>query len=137
MSSIPLQGSSPYSEREWATTGVLTSPNFPQEYINDLYQYRRIHVPEGNTIWIRFTDFDVDIGGRFDTVRVSDKDGTTLFYGAENSDDDWRTKIVSNTNTVNVLFTTDGVGTDKGWRLNWGKGRRNKNSLFSTFSQIA
>ena len=44
-----------------------------------------------------------------------------LFDGGLNSDDDWRKEIVSFTNTVEVLFHTDGSGTYPGWRLEWGE----------------
>ena len=85
-------------ERELATSGVLTSPNFPERYLNDLDIVQKIQVPEGNTIWIRFTDFDCE--REYDYVTITDNDGTRLglFDGGENSDDDWWTKeIVSKT----------------------------------------
>ena len=51
-----FQGSSPspLSEGELATNGVLTSLNFPESYPTS------IQVPESNTIWIRFTDFECE-----------------------------------------------------------------------------
>ena len=121
LSSISFQGSSPSSslERELATSGVLTSLNFPQRYLNDLDIVQKIQVPEGNTIRIRFTDFDCE--PKYDTVTIYDKDGTRLglFDGKH---DDWRTKeMVSNTHKVEVLFHTDESGTRTGWRLDWGK----------------
>ena len=121
--SITFQGSSPApsSEGDLPTTGVLTSPNFPERYFNNLDQVQKIQVPEGNTIWIRFTNFDCE--REWDTVTVSDKDGTRLglFDGGENSDDDWRNEIVSNTDTVKIVFHTDNSRTGSGWRLDWGK----------------
>ena len=71
---------------------------------------------------MRFSDFDCE--REYDTVTITDKDGTRLglFDGMEDSDDDWRTKeMVSNTDTVMVLFETDSSGTRTGWRLDWGK----------------
>ena len=108
-------------ERELATSGVLTSPNFPERYLNDLDIVQKIQVPEGSTIWIRFTDFDCE--REYDTVTITDNDGTRLglFDGGELSDDDWREEIVSNTETVEVLFHTDGSHRYTGWRLHWGK----------------
>ena len=124
LSSISFQGSSPSSsgERELATSGILTSPNFPERYLNGLHIVKKIQVPEGNTIRIRFTDFDCE--PKYDTVSITDKDGTRLgiFDAGGNSEDDWRTtEIVSNTDTVEVLFETDSSGTRTGWRLDWGK----------------
>ena len=106
---------------ELPTSGVLTSPNFPCGYLNDLDILQKIQVPENNTIWIRFTDFECQPGR--DTVTLTDGDGTRLgfFDGGATSEDDWREEIVSNTSMVEVLFHTDGSATDEGWRLDWGK----------------
>ena len=106
---------------ELPTSGVLTSSNFPEFYPLNIEQVQKIQVPEGNTIWIRFTDFDCE--PRFDTVTVTDRDGTRLGFldGGVNSDDDWRKEIVSNSDMVEVLFRTDDSNYKKGWRLDWGK----------------
>ena len=125
LSSISFQGSSPSSsvERELATSGVLTSLNFPERYFNGLHIIQKIQVPEGNTIRIRFTDFDCE--REYDTVTITDgRDGSRLglFDGMANSDDDWQTKeIISKTDTVEVLFHTDGSRSYTGWRLDWGE----------------
>ena len=128
LSSIPFQGSSPSpsSEGELATTGVLTSLNFPEDYPSSIDQRQKIQVPEGNTIWIRFTDFWCE--RQYDWVKITDKDGTRLgfFDGGENSDDDWRKEIVSKTDTVEVLFHTDGSVTRRGWSLEWSKYKKQK-----------
>merc|ERR1719234_2261477 len=112
--------SPPMEERELATSGVLTSLNFPERYLGNLDIVKKIQVPEGNTIRIRFTDFDCE--PKYDTVTITDKDGTRLglFDGGENSYDDWQKEIVSNTDTVEVLFHTDETGMRTGWRLDWG-----------------
>ena len=99
----------------------MTSPNFPCGYLNDLDIVQKIQVPEGNTIWIRFTDFECE--RKHDTVTLTDGDGTRLglFDGEANSDDDWRhNEIVSNTEVVEVLFHTDSSGYMAGWKLDWG-----------------
>ena len=100
---------------------MLTSLNYPEDYPDNIDQVQKIQVPEGNTIWIRFTDFDCE--EEYDTVTVTDKDGTRLGFldGGVNSDDDWRKEIVSNSDTVEVLFRTDDSNYKKGWRLDWGK----------------
>ena len=63
-------------ERELATSGVLTSLNFPEKYFNGLDIVQKIQVPEGNTIRMRFSDFDCE--REYDTVTITDKDGTRL-----------------------------------------------------------
>ena len=100
---------------------MLTSLNFPERYPRSIDQVQKIQVPEGNTIWIRFTDFQCE--PEYDTVTITDKDGTRLglFDGGVNSDDDWRKTIVSKTDRVAVLYHTDRIGVSKGWRLDWGE----------------
>ena len=100
---------------------MVTSLNFPEKYPNNFNQVQKIQVPEGNTIWIRFTDFQCE--PEYDTVTITDKDGTRLglFDGGENSDDDWWKEIVSNTDAVEVLFHTDESGNYMGWKLEYGK----------------
>ena len=119
-------------EREQPKSGVLTSPNYPEDYPNNLDLVQRIQVPEGNTIWIRFSDFDCEPS--MDYVIITDKDGTRLglFDEFNYSDDDWRDEIVSNTNTVEILFRTDGSGTLNGWRLDWGKNKVSITILLSS-----
>ena len=123
LSSIPFQGSSPSSsmERELATSGVLTSPNFPdfEGYLSNLNLVQKIQVPEGNTIRICFVDLNIE-HGLHDVIIINDKDGTPLgfLYGGK---DGWQNEIVSNTDTVEVVYETDGSGPGMGWRLNWGE----------------
>ena len=136
--SIPFPGSSPSSEteRKLPTSGVLTSPNFPCGYLNDLDLVQRVQVPKGNTIWIRFTDLKIEprhnVRSPTETVTVTDGDGTRLGYfngGRRDSfdyedddSDEWKNnEIVSNTDTVDVLFHTDSSGYMAGWRLEWGE----------------
>ena len=94
-------------------------------YPNNLNQIQKIQVPEGFTIWIRFTQFSVEA---MDNVTVTDKDGTSPGQiGRDTSSENfwnWGEKeILSNTNIVSVQFKTDAVGSDYrfGWRLMWGK----------------
>jgi len=114
-----LEWSSVPPEEEQPTSGVLTSPNYPERYPNDLQLVQKIQVPEGNTIWIRFTDFDCE--REHDRVLIKDQDGDTLGrYGFRAEPNYWRDQVVSTTNTVEVEFITDGSVTYKGWRLEWG-----------------
>ena len=126
---ILLLGSSRPVEEELPTSGVLTSPDYPERYDNDMDVVQWIEVPEGNTIWMQFSHFDLELP--YDTVTISDQDGSLLghFYDDDRDGDDridygdWTTKkMVSKTNKVKVRFVTDPTGNDfKGWRLTWGK----------------
>ena len=109
--SIIFQGSPPSLEIEQPTSGVLTSPNYPERYPNDLIQVEKIQVPEGNTIWLIFTDFECE---DVDIVSITDGDGTQL---NSDSGEAWRKQIFSNTNTVEIVFNADDSVNDKGFRL--------------------
>merc|ERR1712192_227206 len=68
--------------------GVLTSPNYPDRYPDNIELVQKIQVPEGNTIWIRFTDFQCDI---YDKVRITDEGqfGTALESLYSSSEEEW------------------------------------------------
>ena len=114
-------------EVEQPTRGVLTSPNYPGHYPNNLNLVQKIQVPEGNTIQIIFTHFS--LGERIDDfVRIQDQDSTILAWYYERpgfSEDDWGKVIFSNTNTVEVLFVTDESVARGCWRLAWGESEIN------------
>ena len=61
-------------------SGVLTSPNFPDNYPNDLDKIDMIAVAAGKRIDIVFTNFTVQPhpSCRHDQVSISDQDGTEL-----------------------------------------------------------
>ena len=103
------------------TSGVMTSPNYPEKYPNDVHLTRTIVVPEGNIVTLLFTDFAVEkeYSTPVDYVIVTDGDDTRLakFHGGSS---DWKFEIVSHTETVIVTFVTDGSVNAKGWRLEWG-----------------
>ena len=101
---------------------MLTSPNYregDEEYPRNFDGFQRIQVPEGNTIWMQFTD--LDLGTEEDFVEVTDKDGTTLGHFNEESHDDPWVEFESRTNMVEVRFHTDDSSTDDGWELRWGE----------------
>ena len=100
-------------------------------YYNNIDLVQKIQVPEGNTIWMRFTDFDCE--PRVDYLIVSDGDGTQLWSRpgwSEGPEGDQQ--FVSNTNTVEVHFGTDGSVTGRGWRLEWGEYERKLDCVYFT-----
>ena len=105
---------------EEPTSGEMASPNFPRNYPNDLHERKTIKVAKGNVINIHFTDFELESPDQFDYVELTDGDGTFLgrFGGKEYSGEG---VIASVTETVHVLFHTDGSYTKSGWRLEWSK----------------
>ena len=96
------------------------------KYPNNLNQLQKIQVPEGFTIWIRFTKFLVQA---MDNVTITDSDGTnpghinrvTLSDDSSRGYWDFEKEIMSRTNMVTVQFQTDADNNDFGWRLIWGE----------------
>ena len=131
--SIIISGSSP-AEGEKPTSGVLTSPNYPYHYPNDFRDIKYIRVPEGNTIWMRFSE-PFDIERNADWVVINDGDGSILWRSQD--EDFWEMRdrqFVSNTHFVELQFDTDGSVTGPGWRLEWGKYERNPDCVYYKFS---
>ena len=96
--------------------GVLTSPNYPESYPSSHDSTQEIHVAEGKTIEMRFTDFNTE--RKYDYVEIKDGDGTSLLPKESGS---WEGPelIVSKTNEALVKFHTDKDTQKKGWRLEW------------------
>ena len=101
----------------------MTSPNYPNDYPNDVDLTQTIVVPKGNIVTLKFTHFTLEqeYSPPVDYVVVTDGDGTRLakFHGGSS---DWKFEIVSHTETVAVNFVTDGSVNRRGWRLEWGEG---------------
>merc|ERR1712168_1107750 len=109
--------SSPAEEEqeELPTSGVLTSPNYPEDYPNSHNLVQKIQVPEGNTIWMRFTDLVVE--NDLDRVEITDSSTLSLLSRPMPALNEI---FESESNTVEVEFHTDSSVTYKGWRLEWG-----------------
>merc|ERR1712032_1380966 len=111
------------------TSGVMTSPNFPAAYPNDLHERKTIEVAKGSVINIHFTDYELESPDQVDYLEVTDGDGTLLgHFGAahyvDNSEGGRRkgikiSDLTSVTEVVHVLFHTDDSVTRSGWRLEW------------------
>ena len=111
------------------TSGSLSSPNYPSSYRDNLHERKTIEVAKGNVINIHFTDFELESPDQVDYVEITDGDGTllghfgALHYGARHKevsvDAIQIPDLTSVTETVHVLFHTDGSVTRRGWRLEW------------------
>ena len=110
------------------TTGVVTSPNYPDNYPHNLDKTETIQVESGKLLRIEFTQFNVVgvftlygvVGTCVDFVKIIDGDGTTLL------DDSCGTSvppiISSRSNRVKIFFHTNGWTnryTAAGWSLSW------------------
>ena len=112
-------------------TGVVTSPNHPENYPNNLDELETIEVESGKKVRLEFTNFEVwacDITTcPCDFVKITDGDGTTLMDNSCGySDRDPSSSlyflplsITTNTNKVEIVFHTDGNDNTAGWSLSW------------------
>ena len=138
---LSVVGALPEEPESLPSSGEMSSPNFPRNYVNNLHERKTIEVAKGNVINIHFTDFHLEDDEQVDYVEITDGDGTLLghfggFYntdegdsgsgsgegsGDEEPDRNRISDITSVTETVHVLFHTDGSVTRRGWRLEWSK----------------
>ena len=115
------------------TTGVVTSPNYPRDYPNNLNKTEIIEVESGKILRLEFTHFDVDWEStcQYDFVKITDGDGTTLMdnscgyslgvsYVGPSSPKYFLPPIITTrSNRVEIFFHTDGSDTKTGWSLSW------------------
>ena len=97
--------------------GVLTSPDYPQNYPSHHDSEQEIRVSEGNTISIHFTDFNIE--RQYDWVEIIDGNGIILMTMQSGNSWGGPEYIVSKTNRALVKFHTDGDTQRTGWRLEW------------------
>ena len=125
-------------------TGDVTSPNFPDNYSNNLKKTETIEVESGKILLLEFTHFDVQDCGNItncscDFVKIRDGDGITLMD--RSCGNLLPPMITTRSNRVEIFFGTDDDQTTTGWSLSWravtpGLGAFNLNNIFiesSTF----
>ena len=112
-------------------TGVVTSPNHPDNYPNNIDKTQTIEVESGKILRLEFTHFAVDGAPSdcqsYDFVKITDGDGTTLMDNSCGySDRDPSSSlyflppiITTSSNRVEIFFHTDGSYTETGWSLSW------------------
>ena len=112
-------------------TGVVTSPNHPGNYPNNLDKIETIEVESGKILRLEFTNFAVwacDVNTcPCDYVKITDGDGTTLMdnscgYSDRDPSDSLYflpSIITTRSNKVEIFFHTNGAVTDPGWSLSW------------------
>ena len=112
-------------------TGVVTSPNHPDLYPDNLDKTQTIEVESGKILRLEFTSFDVygvpSACESGDYVRITDGDGTTLmdnscgysFLDPSSSYYFLPPIITTRSNRVEIFFHTDSSRTDPGWSLSW------------------
>ena len=113
------------------STGVVTSPNYPDDYPHNLDKTQTLQVETGKILRLEFTRFAVyacDITTcPCDYVKITDGDGTTLMdnscgYSSWDPSDSYYFQpptITTRTSTVEIFFHTDRRFTTTGWSLTW------------------
>ena len=101
------------------TPGVVTSPNHPNNYPNNLRRTNTIEVEEGLIVAMQFTAFNVESDSlcSYDYVTIKNGDGTTLMEKTCGSS--LPTAVTSTSNRVEIYFHTDYGVSYSGWRLTW------------------
>ena len=114
-------------------TGVVTSPNHPADYPNNLDKTEAIEVESGKILRLEFTHFAVYVCDELTTcsscdfVKITDGDGTTLMdnscgYSDRDPSDSLYflpPNITTRSNRVEIFFHTDDSSTQTGWSLSW------------------
>ena len=100
-------------------TGVVTSPNYPDNYPNSLLKTEWIEVEQGLILTLQFTAFDIESHSscNYDHLTITDGDGTTLME--KSCGNSLPADITSTSNIVKLVFKTDNAGTRSGWSVSW------------------
>ena len=107
-------------------TGVVTSPNHPGYYPDNLGKTEILEVESGKILRLEFTHFAVP-SFCDDFVKITDGDGTTLMdnscgYSYLDPSHSWYFLppiITTRSNRVEIFFHTDGSRSQTGWSLSW------------------
>jgi len=98
---------------------VVTSPNYPSNYDDNLNKIETITAAEGLVLRLEFTAFDVEDheSCAYDHLEIVDGDGTILLD--KTCGDALPPVFMSNTNHVDLIFKTDNSVTKSGWAVKW------------------
>ena len=128
-----------YFEFILKVTGVVTSPNHPDDYPHNLDKTQTIEVESGKILRLEFTHFAVQACDGTtcnittcptDFVKITDGDGTTLMDNSCGwSSVSWIEPshslyflppiITTRSNRVEIFFHTDGSYAWNGWSFSW------------------
>ena len=126
-------------ERLFAT-GIVTSPNYPENYPNNFRKTETIQVEQGLVLSLQFTAFIIEPHPRCgDLLKIADGDGTILMekscgpfndgsiliggqsiiYDILDNSSSLPPNITSKSNIVKLMFSSNGFRTFPGWSVNW------------------
>ena len=127
------------SSLEITFSGIVTSPNYPDNYPDRLEKTELVQVEQGMILSIEFVAFDIDfdpvlcdLNCNCDHLTITDGDGTTLMGkscgSTSNSTAIFEGRligsslppaIVSRSNSISIVFKTGSLGSKSGWKVNW------------------
>ncbi len=113
--------------------GELHSLNYPQTYLNNLHCRTQIKTDNASRVWVRFTDFDLSVEG------TNCSDLVTLNLNASaapaaahklssqrlcswNNSDVRNLRFLSDSSTMEFVFTTDDLHNARGYSLSYHAG---------------
>merc|ERR1719394_498614 len=102
-----------------ADTGVVMSPNFPENYPDNATMMKTIEVPVNKVIQIHFTDFHIEnvTSCSYDYLQITDGDEKKVLF--KSCGDNVPENLTSSTNTVDFFFKSDESETFSGFKLTW------------------
>ena len=114
-------------------SGVLTSPNYPDNYPYNIEKTETIRVDPGLVLSVEFNGFsieDCDASCGCDHLTITDGDGTTLMekscgsfpyimIGGQTIDSPLPVPIISKSNIINLVFKTSSYNSGPGWNISW------------------
>uniref|UniRef100_A0AAR2L905 CUB and Sushi multiple domains 2 n=1 Tax=Pygocentrus nattereri TaxID=42514 RepID=A0AAR2L905_PYGNA len=103
-------------------SGIITSPNYPQEYNNNADCTWTVLAEPGDTISLVFTDFQLEED--YDVLEVSGTDGSSQWFTGPNLP----SPIISSKNWLRLHFTTDGNHKLRGFSAQY-QGKSGKDTL--------
>ncbi|CAK8694480.1 unnamed protein product [Clavelina lepadiformis] len=103
------------------SSGIISSPNYPDNYYNNLNCNWTIQAPEDKVIAVRFVYFMLEDCSStiYDYLQINDGeelDGQRLFCESEENN---AKNFVSSTNQLRLRFVSDSSVTAKGFNLTW------------------
>ncbi|KAI9550977.1 hypothetical protein GHT06_005450 [Daphnia sinensis] len=95
-------------------SGIIESPNYPNEYGNSLDCRYLVQVPCGYRVRLYFNSFNTE--SSYDFVNVHDGPSTSNYLLLRASGTTRPSTVYSSSNEILLRFTTDSSGTRSGWQ---------------------
>ena len=97
---------------------TISSYNFPEKYVNEIYEEHSIIVPPGMKLFMTFSSFDLESAAncKYDFLRIVDISGKQLFFdcGTLRS-----TILIESEKDVTITFHTDQTVERSGFKLHY------------------